>query len=75
MKLLHLDHDQMKKLGEDMWNEAMGTRALAMKLAWYTRGSMQYVDVLNLSKEEFDQLNKLVESNLETTKKSKLPFF
>lgn len=75
MKLLHLDHQQMKKLGEDMWKEATDLKALAMKLAWYTRGSMQYVDVLNLSKEEVDKLNKLIDQNLDTTKKTKLPFF
>ena len=65
----------MKKLGQDMWREVMSIKAMAMRLAWYTRGSMQYTDVLNLSKDEFTELNKLVESNLETTKKSKLPYF
>jgi hypothetical protein len=65
----------MKKLGEDMWHEALGIKAQAIKMAWYTRGSMQYVDVLNLSKDELDQLSKLVDSNMETTKKTKLPFF
>ena len=65
----------MKKLGEQMWNDATSLKALAMKLAWYTRGSMNYADVLNLSKEEMDQLNKLIDQNLETTKKTNLPFF
>lgn len=65
----------MKKLGDEMWREALAIKEIAMKLAWYSRGSMQYVDVLNLSKEEFDLFNKLIESNLETTKKTKLPFF
>jgi hypothetical protein len=65
----------MKKLGDDMWREALNIRSVAMKMAWYSRGSMQYVDVLNLSTDEFNLFNKLIDSNLETTKKSKLPFF
>lgn len=75
MKLLKLDHAEMKKLGDDMWRGALNIRSIAMKMAWYSRGSMQYVDALNLSTDEFDLFNKLIDSNLEITKKSKLPFF
>jgi len=39
------------------------------------RGGISYTDVLNLSQEEYDMCNKLIEQNLETTKKSNLPFF
>jgi len=39
------------------------------------RGGVQYTDVLNMSYEERVMINKLVESNLETTKKTQLPFF
>ena len=39
------------------------------------RGAVTYEDVLNMSSEEREEINKLVEKNLETTKKSGLPFF
>ena len=39
------------------------------------RGAASYEDVLNMSNEEREEINKLIEKNLETTKKSGLPFF
>lgn len=39
------------------------------------RGAVSYEDVLNMSNEEREEINSLVEKNLETTKKSGLPFF
>jgi len=46
-----------------------------MSIAWYMRGGISYTDVLNFSQEEYEMANKLIEQNLETTKKSQLPFF
>ena len=39
------------------------------------RGAVSYEDILNMSNEEREEINSLVEKNLETTKKSGLPFF
>jgi hypothetical protein len=39
------------------------------------RGGATYEDILNMSSEERKEINALVESNLETTKKTQLPFF
>jgi hypothetical protein len=39
------------------------------------RGAVSYEDVLNMSNEERTDINNLIEKNLETTKKSGLPFF
>jgi hypothetical protein len=47
----------------------------ALTLTWYMRGGVQYTDVLNMSYEERQQINKLIEDNLETTKKTQMPFF
>lgn len=75
MKLLSLNHEEMKKLGEEMWRDAMNIKYNAQKLAWYMRGGAQYGDILNMSMDEIDNLNKIIDENLETTKKTKLPFF
>lgn len=47
----------------------------ALKLSWFMRGGISYTDVLNLSVQERESISKIVEDNLETTKKSNLPFF
>jgi hypothetical protein len=58
-----------------MEKEVNEIRKGAITLSWYMRGGVSYEDVLNMSSEERNEINKLVESNLEVTKKSQLPFF
>ena len=58
-----------------MWGEALQIKYNAQKLAWYMRGGVQYNDIMNMSIDEIANLNKIIEENLETTKKTKLPFF
>ena len=44
-------------------------------MSWYMRGGASYQDILNMSEYERSTINKLIEDNLETTKKTQLPFF
>lgn len=44
-------------------------------MAWYMRGGVSYEDVLNMSSTERSSISKLIEDNLDTTKKSGMPFF
>ncbi len=44
-------------------------------MSWYMRGGISYAHALQLSVGERKLLNKLISENLETTKKSGLPFF
>ena len=46
-----------------------------LKLCWYMRGGLTYSEAHELSLNERNLINKIVEDNLETTKKSGLPFF
>ncbi len=39
------------------------------------RGGASYTDILNMSSFERNAIGKLVEENLDTTKKTNLPFF
>ncbi len=39
------------------------------------RGGVSYEDVLNMSSDERVAINKLIEENLDTTKKTQMPFF
>jgi hypothetical protein len=58
-----------------MEKESADIKKSALSLTWYMRGGASYEDVLNMSYEERAMINKLIESNLETTKKTQLPFF
>jgi hypothetical protein len=75
MKLLNLNSEQIKKLIDGYEKECSDIKKSALTMAWYMRGGASYLDILNMSTQERIQINELIEHNLETTKKSQLPFF
>lgn len=58
-----------------MEQEAKSIREESLKLAWYMRGGITYEQVLQLSSSERLMISELAKDNMETTKKSGLPFF
>lgn len=46
-----------------------------LKMCWYMRGGLTYEEAFNLSVQEREIINEIIKDNLETTKKSKMPFF
>lgn len=60
---------------DDMGKEADLIRNETLKMCWYMRGGISYEQALNLSPTERDMVSKIIKENLETTKKSGLPFF
>lgn len=47
----------------------------ALRLCWYMRGSISYDDAMLLSNQEKQIIDKIINDNMEVTKKSGLPFF
>lgn len=58
-----------------MDKETDDIRKEALKLAWYMRGGVTYDQALQLSVAERNTISTLIKENLETTKKTGLPFF
>lgn len=58
-----------------MEEECKDIKKNALKFAWYMRGGVSYVDVLNMSTDERNALSDIISENLETTKKTQMPFF
>jgi hypothetical protein len=67
--------DQIEKLTSDMVKEIETIDINSEKLSWYMRGGVTYVDIMNMTSKQIDSLNKIIDENLETTKKTKMPFF
>ncbi len=65
----------IEALIDQMDKESIGLKQEALKLAWYMRGGITYSEVLQLSFAERQYITKMVNENLETTKKTGLPFF
>lgn len=58
-----------------MEKEAESIRRESLKMSWYMRGGLSYEDAMNLGFKERMMVSDIIKDNLETTKKSKLPFF
>jgi len=65
----------VSQLIDDMEKESNGIKKSALKLSWFMRGGATYEDILNMSDMERAAMSELIEENLDTTKKSGLPFF
>jgi hypothetical protein len=46
-----------------------------LKMCWYMRGGVTYSELMDMSVQERNIISKIIEENLETTKKSGLAFF
>lgn len=58
-----------------MENEKKNIKADLYKICWYMRGSITFDDAFYLTSEDKEIISKIIKENLETTKKSGLPFF
>jgi hypothetical protein len=58
-----------------MEDECLEIKKQAFSFSWYMRGGASYEDILNMSHAERKAISELIESNMETTKATKLPFF
>ena len=58
-----------------MEKEADTIRTETLKITWFMRGGLTYTEAMNLSPRERDMIGKIIKENLDTTKKSGLPFF
>lgn len=58
-----------------MEKETQEIRQEAIKMSWYMRGGLTYDQALQLSLAERKIISQLIKDNLDTTKKSGLPFF
>ena len=67
--------DEISNLVDGMEKEIKGIRNDSLKMSWYMRGGLSYTEAMNLSMEERQIINDIIKENLETTKKSRLPFF
>ena len=68
------DSDIVKYL-KDLENDTKNLKLQLMKVCWYLRGGLTWLEALNLSHDEREIASQLIKDNLETTKKTGQPFF
>lgn len=70
-----MDSDRIAKMLEQMDKESDEIRQEALRMAWYMRGGLTYDQAMALGVSERKMISALIKDNLETTKKSGMPFF
>jgi hypothetical protein len=72
---LALSNEDIVTLLDQMDKETKAMRDDVLRICWYMRGSISYSDGMMLSRNDQILINKIIKDNMETTKKSGLPFF
>lgn len=72
---MSLTNDEIRELLGEMENEAKAMRDDILRICWYMRGSLSYSDAMLLCRTDQEIINNIIKDNMETTKKSGLPFF
>lgn len=72
---MSLDNEGIQHLIEKFDADSKALKKNLLKMCWYMRGGLTLDEIYNLSAEDRQLINKIVEENLETTEKTKLPFF
>lgn len=70
-----LSNEQIVEYLNSLDKESKAIKKDLLKMCWYMRGGLTYDEAFNLSSQERDIINDIIKDNLETTKKSKMPFF
>lgn len=70
-----MDNSEIVTLIEGYEKEIKNIKNNALRMVWYMRGGLTYDDAMLLSDDERTMVNNLIKENLETTKKSGMPFF
>ena len=73
-KILSLPLPEILALSDKMDKEARAVKKDCLKLCWYMRG-LSYSEAMHMSWEEREIIGEIIKDNLETTKKTGLPFF
>lgn len=75
MRLLTWSNDEIANELDRLDKEAKAFHDEALRICWYMRGSISYDESMLLSVADREIINKIIKDNLETTEKSRLPFF
>jgi hypothetical protein len=65
---------EILRYSDSLEKEAKGIKKELLKMCWYMRG-LSYDEAMNLSWDEREIIGEIIKENLETTKKTGLPFF
>ena len=72
---MYLDYEEIDQLIKSFEKDTKALKDELLRMCWFMRGSLSYSEAHLLDLQERELINKIIQSNLETTKESGLPFF
>lgn len=75
MRLLTMSQEDMVTYLDRLEAQSKAIKEEALRICWYMRGSITYDDAMLLSHDDRNMIRKIIKDNLETAKKSGMPFF
>ncbi len=72
---MYLDLENIEKLIRDLEKDTKALKDELYRMCWFMRGSLTINEAFLLTQEDREIIAKIIDDNLETTKKSQLPFF
>lgn len=69
-----LDNESIVNWVEQLEKESKALKEEVLKICWFMRGGISYSEGMQLSSEERKIISDIINDNLETTKKTGLPF-
>ena len=73
--LLTKNTEEILGLVKSYENQVKQIKDELLRFCWYMRGGISYSDAMLLSTEDRKIINNIIKDNLETSKKSGMPFF
>jgi len=67
--------DEIIALSKTLEQQCKKIKYDLMKVVWYMRGGVSLSEAYDFGPEDREIVNKIIEENLETTQKTKMPFF
>ena len=67
--------DEINDLEENYFKDVQTIRESCYKMAWYMRGAVSLSEAMMMSYEDRNIINDIIKENLETAKKTGMPFF
>lgn len=75
MRIISWTLDEILAEVKNMESDQKNFKLDLSRICWYMRGGVTYEEVYYMSPEEREIVGQLVKENLETTKKTQMPFF
>jgi hypothetical protein len=72
---LSLSLEEIQELSDKMEKQTKALKNQLYKLCWYMRGSLSFSEAFDLSLEDIEIISEIIKDNLDTTKKTQMPFF